>query len=1069
MIAVAAYGCLFLAAVAYGRPAAAGPEEPAAEAIGAVLDLSEDGFIAGGLVAGGKPRETILWRSPAFTDPFEFSLEALRGIRFPLPVGDPPKAAGDWRVELFGGDTFVGAVETVDDASVAMTIGAAAAPTQVAIRRDAVRRLSRGDQADFFTGPAGLTGWVAVPRNAWRQEAIGLTGTARSTLLRRIDCGPRCRYDLALSWRKQPSAKLSLASRGSQGRATYEIDLGPAGMLALRQEQAAGGAPERADLERFGDLPDNRVVLAVFVDQKAGRLAVMLPGNAKPVADLTVAPAAGATGDEFRLQLRQGSLAVEQLRVSPWLAADPIFEDEASESVRLPDGTVFEPMSRSPDGAAGDPKASASLHVVDLWGSQFSGELERVDDGGITISHAAIEGRVSLPIASLARLASLRTGRAPGGGPGPIGRIECDAGDMAGCLVAARPAAGAPVAWQPVGSFTGSPLAASPDGGQPKAVIDYGKAAVQADGTLSPNSRLVLRTGETLPCIVESIDEAGVRVRVKESEPIVVAHDVVQAVELVAGPPSQLSAEKFRSLTTLPRSREQEPPTHVVRSMAGDYLRGRLVSIDGAVVRFVVEAGARGDAVTLQRSEVARVIWLHPENLSAPWKPPRPAEATGLLVESLTGDTSRLRLWATAVRGSVLDGVNSAIGPCSIDLESTSRLIIGGSVEPSTKAPFSQWRLVIAPDPRNLPPRRRAGDAPPADIAAEPGAESPAAPAQSSGPGPAAEAELLAAADRLAASRDRRAVAAYARLLTANDREVRSRSIGRLRAITGISLPFGTDEPAGKRDSQAAAWRRWAAQEAVSASLRFPDAEAAGKASLVGRVLVCRHQANDVVEYDENGEETFRAAVPGPWACDVTADGHRLVGSYGAQFIVEFDETGKEVGRIADLESGVMSVRRLENGHTLATLSDANKVVEFDPQGGRVWEVTLAGRPCDARRLPDGRTLVALHKANRIVEVDEQGKQVWAVERLPDPQTAQRLPNGNTLVALTVPGIIREIDRDGGEVWSRGGFEVLVDAQRLPDGRTLLLEQDGTRIELDADGNEQSRTEGGSGSRLHAY
>jgi hypothetical protein len=91
------------------------------------------------------------------------------------------------------------------------------------------------------------------------------------------------------------------------------------------------------------------------------------------------------------------------------------------------------------------------------------------------------------------------------------------------------------------------------------------------------------------------------------------------------------------------------------------------------------------------------------------------------------------------------------------------------------------------------------------------------------------------------------------------------------------------------------------------------------------------------------------------------------------------------------------------------------------------------------------------------------------VENLPDPQAVQRLPNGNTLVALTVPGIVREIDHAGNEVWARAGFAVLLDAQRLPDGRTLLLEQKGTRIELDADGNEVSRTDGTSASRLRAY
>jgi hypothetical protein len=333
-----------------------------------------------------------------------------------------------------------------------------------------------------------------------------------------------------------------------------------------------------------------------------------------------------------------------------------------------------------------------------------------------------------------------------------------------------------------------------------------------------------------------------------------------------------------------------------------------------------------------------------------------------------------------------------------------------------------------------------------------------------------AAADLLVEADRLASERDRRAVAAYARLLSADDRDVRSRSIAQLRRITAAGLPYRIDDAVARRETQATAWRRWAARNAVSVDLRFPDRkEASWGPPPLGRLLVCRPGSNDVVEYDDNGVETFRVAVPSPWACDGTPDGHRLIGSYGGKYIVEFDETGKEISRIANLESGVMSVRRLENGHTLATLADANKVVEFDPEGKVTWEARLAGRPCDARRLPDGRTLVALHKANRIVEVDEEGSEVWAVENLPDPQAVQRLPNGNTLVALTVPGIVREIDHAGNEVWSRAGFAVLVDAQRLPDGRTLLLEQNGTRIELDADGNEVSRTDGTSASRLRAY
>ena len=909
--------------------AAAAAAAPEAEPVAAVLDLHGEGFIAGtcadGPAAIDKPQGAIVWRSPAFADPFVFPLDAIRGIRFPRPTGDPPAGGGDWRVELASGDALVGSIESRDDSAVVMVIGSAATPIRISVRRDSIRHIDR--------------------------------------VMDRV-------------------------------------------------------------MDRVGESDSDT----------------------------------GPTGFEGR-------------RVMP------------------------------------------SVQVVDAWGSRLSGKLERVTSDAIVIAHPAIAGEVSLPIATLATLTSLQPRQEPSELPGRMGRLDYDSGTMLGCLTPAPPAsAGAAIAWQPAGSLTASPIT-FPTNGQPQATITYAETPaeskpqlpqrgrkpqvlqqasqghdplpppkpVQVDQTAPDwfGSRLILRTGETLLCRVESIDEQSLRVRVPGGEVVTVAGEWVQALELVTAGGRQLTSEKFRSLTTLPRSQRQQPPTHVLRSVQGDYLRGRLVSMDESTVRMAVEAGPRGKPVTLSRGDVARLIWLHPENIATPWRPPQPIAAEGLLVDATVSATEHLRLVATGIDGNVIRGVNPVIGPCRIDLENVRVLFLGGRRDdlPQT-SPYSKWRLTLAADPRNLPPGARtsaAADALDLDATAasdQRATDQPATEPQRVSPGVErnSAADLLTEADRLAAAHDRRAVVAYARLLSADDRDVRSRSISQLRRITAAGLPYGIDDAVARRETQATAWRRWAARNAVSVDLRFPDRnEASWGSPPLGRLLVCRPGPNDVVEYDDNGVETFRIGVPSPWACDGTPDGHRLIGSYGGKYIVEFDETGKEISRIANLESGVMSVRRLENGHTLATLADANKVVEFDPEGKIIWEARLAGRPCDARRLPDGRTLVALHKANRIVEIDEEGNEVWAVENLPDPQAAQRLPNGNTLVALTVPGIVREIDQAGNEVWVKDGFAVLVDAQRLPNGHTLLLEQNGTRIELDADGNEVSRTDGVSSSRLLAY
>lgn len=822
---------VLLAVAALAEVDAAGAAAPHADAMPAVLDLPEGGFIAGTFADGpgaiNKPQGAVVWRSPAFADPFAFPLDAIRGIRFPRPTGDPPAGGGDWRVELAGGDALVGSIESRDDSAVVMAIGSAATPIRISVRRDSIRHMDRVGESDSYTGPNGLDGWRVSPANAWRQDAATLAGTTGSTLARTIRCGPRCRYDLSLSWKEPPSAQVMLGDSTAGRSCPYQIELGPTGMVALRQEDVAGeDAPPRADLEPFGDLPKTGLTMTVFVDRQAGRMAVMLPGVAKPVADLTVAPVAGTPGDIFRIALQKGSLTLESLRVSPWRTADPAIEEN-------PQGQLPQPV------VAGDARAMPSVQVVDVWGSRLSGELERITREAIVIAHPAIAGEVSLPIATLATLTSLRPRQEPSELPGRIGRLDYDSGTMLGCLAPAPPAsAGAAIAWQPVGSLTASPFTCPADA-QPQATITYaetpageaaasggdgiggigghigmidnrpavvgllpgapaqeagvrqgemivaiaprgdgrfvdtaglsmedvqhllrGRAgsrlqlqlrlpangqgkprevglfrrelpqigrdpqllqqalaihdrlvpqeAVQVDQTAPDwfGSRLILRTGETLACRVEAIVDGGVRVRGKAGEPIVVPHDFVQALELVPAVGRPLTTEKFRSLTTLPRSQRQQPPTHLLRSVQGDYLRGRLVSMDGVTVQMAMEAGMSGKPVALSRSDVARLIWLHPENITTPWRPPQPIAAEGLLVDAMISQTERLRLVATGIDGNVIRGVNPAIGPCSIDLENVRVVFLGGAFDGlPQKSPYSQWRLAPAPDPRNLPPR----------------------------------------------------------------------------------------------------------------------------------------------------------------------------------------------------------------------------------------------------------------------------------------------------------------------------------------------------------------------------
>ena len=106
--------------------------------IRASIQLVEAGFAAGELLDTVEP-DRVRWRSPWFTQPLDFPIQAVNSIQFSMPE-TPVSAAGQLCFELAGNDTLFGDL-------VEMTEDYLHVSTQrfgmIAIRKDQVQRFSR--------------------------------------------------------------------------------------------------------------------------------------------------------------------------------------------------------------------------------------------------------------------------------------------------------------------------------------------------------------------------------------------------------------------------------------------------------------------------------------------------------------------------------------------------------------------------------------------------------------------------------------------------------------------------------------------------------------------------------------------------------------------------------------------------------------------------------------------------------------------------------------------------------------------------------------------------------------
>lgn len=214
-----------------------------------------------------------------------------------------------------------------------------------------------------------------------------------------------------------------------------------------------------------------------------------------------------------------------------------------------------------------------------------------------------------------------------------------------------------------------------------------------------------LKTGDSILCTVLSADRKGLRIRTDLVPDLFVPAIALRAVELLPGGAGSISKDKLARLLTLPRMQLADPPTHMLRLPNGDYLRGKLVSLDDRELRMNV----LGVEKEFPRADVARLIWLSVEGDTS--ESEALAAVTGggegrggVAARATMTDGRRLTLLAQRLDGGQLVGENGVLGTIGVDLAGCDNLVLGPKPTEAAagELPYGKWKLKPAPVPRAL-------------------------------------------------------------------------------------------------------------------------------------------------------------------------------------------------------------------------------------------------------------------------------------------------------------------------------------------------------------------------------
>ena len=443
--------------------------------------------------------------------------------------------------------------------------------------------------------------------------------------------------------------------------------------------------------------------------------------------------------------------------------------EELLEAIKEGDNVIAkENTQRTGTNTNGSATGSAPTFVqVELTdGSRWRGQWIKFEGSAITLQPESASSPVSFDFETLATLrGSAETYRAAVKTEGRIGVLIAEGVQLEGMFANSTATQdNNALSWLPTGSANAVEIAKELNGridfrgrsrrqrdpatsdsqvaGNVRAQVVFGRSDEEGQPVEKrfPLKQLLvpsikLRSGETFAATIDSIGDSGIAFSSEMYTAKSLPNNVIQSIELRRVKANNIpTAKKVDRLLTVPRSSKNDPPTHVLISTEGDFLRGRLISLNSEFAFMEV----RLEQVKVPVDKVAQVIWLHDrqwnssgEKATAPEDAAKNDSAKNDATQNETAATSetssaevpkdssdnrsesdsaqvnqvvalfrnglRLAVTPTSATPSQVMGTNSLLGECRIPLADVDLLMLGSkSNEQANQLADNPWKLTLA-------------------------------------------------------------------------------------------------------------------------------------------------------------------------------------------------------------------------------------------------------------------------------------------------------------------------------------------------------------------------------------